>query len=90
VTLTAKSITTRSGLLKELRAIRERGFALNREESEEGVASVAVPVPGPRSVPVSALVVSAPVSRMTDENACAIGGRLRDEAARLAALLRAA
>jgi hypothetical protein len=27
---------------------------------------------------------------MTDENACAIGGRLRDEAARLAALLRAA
>ena len=90
VTLTAKSITTRSGLLKELRAIRERGFALNREESEEGVASVAVPVPGPRSVPVAALVVSAPVSRMTDETARAIGGRVCGEAARLAALLRAA
>ena len=83
VALTAKSVTTRSRLKKELRAVRERGFALNREESEEGVASVAVAVPGPRNAAVAALVVSAPVSRMTDENARAIGARLRDEAARL-------
>jgi DNA-binding IclR family transcriptional regulator len=89
VALTAKSITERSGLVAELRAVRDRGFALNREESEEGVASVGVAVPGPRNVPVAALVVSAPVSRMTDEDAYAIGARLRDEAARLAALLRA-
>ena len=89
VALTAKSITTRSGLLKELRAVRGRGFAVNREESEEGVASVGVPVPGPRDVPVAALVVSAPVSRMADETARATGTRLRDEAARLAGLLRA-
>jgi IclR family transcriptional regulator, acetate operon repressor len=74
-------------LLRELRGIRERGFALNREESEEGVASVGVPVPGPRNVPVAALVVSAPVSPMTGGAAHAIGGRLRDEAARLAGLL---
>jgi DNA-binding IclR family transcriptional regulator len=87
VKLTAKSITKRNGLLKELRTARERGFALNREESEEGVASVGVPVPGPRNVPAAALVVSAPVSRMTDETARAIGARLRDEAARLSGLL---
>ena len=67
--------------------MRERGFALNREESEEGVSSVAVPVPGPRGAPTAALVVSAPVSRMTDEAARAMGPRLRDEAARLASLL---
>jgi len=90
VALTAKSITKRSRLLKELRGIRERGFAINREESEEGVASVGVPVPGPRNVPVAALVVSAPVSRMTDQTALVIGARLRDAATRLAALLRAA
>jgi len=87
--LSARSITTRSGLLAELRVVRPRGCAINLEESEEGVASVAVPVPGPRNVPVAALVVSAPVSRMTDETARAIGERLRDEATRLAALLRA-
>jgi IclR family transcriptional regulator, acetate operon repressor len=86
--LTAKSITKRSALKKELRAVRDRGFALNREESEAGVASVGVAVPGPRNVPVAALVVSAPVSRITDENARAIGARLRDEADRLAVLLR--
>jgi DNA-binding IclR family transcriptional regulator len=87
VARTASSITNRSGLEKELCAVRERGFALNREESEEGVASVGVPGPGPRNVPVAALVVSAPVSRMTDATARAIGGRLCDEAARLAGLL---
>ena len=87
--LTARSITKRSRLLKELRAVRDRGFAVNRGESEEGVASVGVAVPGPRDVPVAALVVSAPVSRMTDENARAIGARLRAEADRLAVLLRA-
>ncbi len=88
--LTARSVTDCSRLLSELQDVRERGFAVNREESEEGVASVAVPVPGPRHAPVAALVVSAPVSRMTDETASAIGARLRDEAARLAGqLLRA-
>jgi len=72
-------------------ALVEIGLAAvrNREESEEGVASVGVAVPGPRNVPVAALVVSAPVSRMTAENARTIGARLRDEADRLAALLRA-
>jgi IclR family transcriptional regulator, acetate operon repressor len=87
--LTTNSITKRSVLKKELCAVRDRGFALNREESEEGVASVGVAVPGPRNAPVAALVVSAPVSRMTDENAHAIGERLRGEAGRLAVLLRA-
>jgi DNA-binding IclR family transcriptional regulator len=87
--LTDRSITRRSGLLAELREVRERGFAVNREESEEGVASVAVPVPGPRQAPVAALAVSAPVSRMTAETAAAVGSRLREEAARLADQLRA-
>jgi IclR family acetate operon transcriptional repressor len=85
--LTGRSITRRRALLAELRRVRERGFAVNREESEEGVASVAVAVPGPRHAPAAALVVSAPVSRMTRENAGATGARLREEAARLAASL---
>jgi IclR family transcriptional regulator, acetate operon repressor len=85
--LTSRSITRRPRLLAELRDVRQRGFALNRGESEEGVASVAVAVPGPRQAPVAALAVSAPVSRMTAEHAAAIGVRLRGEAARLATQL---
>lgn len=44
-TITPRSIDSRSRLKRELSRIRQRGYAANREESEEGVASVAVPIP---------------------------------------------
>lgn len=43
--ITSHSIGSRAELEAELADIRERGYATNREESEEGVASVAVPIP---------------------------------------------
>ena len=43
--ITAASIGSRAELEAELARIRERGYAINWEESEEGVASVAVPIP---------------------------------------------
>lgn len=62
--ITPNSIGTRSELLKELSRIRRRGYAVNREESEDGVASVAVPIrtraPGLRL----ALNAAAPVNRL--------------------------
>jgi DNA-binding IclR family transcriptional regulator len=42
--LTPHFITSRAKLLAELRKIREAGCAVNVEESEEGVASVAIAV----------------------------------------------
>jgi IclR family acetate operon transcriptional repressor len=78
--LTARSITTRSRLLAELKEVRERGCAINLEESEEGVASVAVAVMGPQQVPVAALVVSAPVSRMTKATTAGVAAALRERA----------
>jgi IclR family transcriptional regulator, acetate operon repressor len=78
--LTSRSITTPSRLLAELKTIRERGCAINREESEEGVASVAVTVRGPQRVPIAALVVSAPVSRMTEAAAAKVAAELRERA----------
>jgi DNA-binding IclR family transcriptional regulator len=42
--LTEHSIDSRATLLSELGRIRQRGYAVNREESEESVASVAVPI----------------------------------------------
>ena len=44
-TITDRSIGSRIKLEAELSRIREQGYAINREESEEGVASVAVPIP---------------------------------------------
>ena len=78
--LTARSITTRTRLLAELRRVRERGYAINVEESEEGVTSIAVVVRGPRP---AALVVSGPVPRMTDRAIGQIETELRERAARL-------
>ena len=42
--LTPHSIGSRTSLKLELGRIRERGYAVNREESEESVASLAVPI----------------------------------------------
>jgi DNA-binding IclR family transcriptional regulator len=43
--ITDRSIGSRAALEAELSRVREQGYAVNREESEEGVASVAVPIP---------------------------------------------
>ncbi|GAA2621075.1 IclR family transcriptional regulator [Actinomadura fulvescens] len=84
---TGHSITDTAGLMAELARVRERGHAVNREESEDGVASVAVAVLGPRGRPVAALAISAPVSRLPGERAGELAARLGDEAERLARLV---
>jgi DNA-binding IclR family transcriptional regulator len=62
--ITARSIGSRAELEAELARIRERGYAINREESEEGVASVAVPVPTRAPGPRLALNAAAPRHRL--------------------------
>lgn len=85
--LTPRSIATRPRLLAELRQVRARGCAVSLEGSEEGVISVAVVVRGPQQRPAAALVVSTPVSRMTDEATAKIEAELRDRAAALESAL---
>jgi len=85
--LTQRSVTNLENLLTELRETRERGYALNTEESEDGVASVAVPILGRKDAPAAALVVSAPVTRLDAESAARIAVRLRDDAALLGELI---
>jgi DNA-binding IclR family transcriptional regulator len=85
--LTQRSVTDLESLLAELRETRERGYALNTEESEDGVASVAVPILGRKDAPTAALVVSAPVTRLDAESAERIAARLRDDAALLTELI---
>jgi DNA-binding IclR family transcriptional regulator len=58
------SIGTRSELLRALAEVRRRGYARSREESEEGVASVAVAL-GADISPLMALNISAPMTRMS-------------------------
>jgi IclR family transcriptional regulator, acetate operon repressor len=62
--ITDKTIASREKLEEALQTVRKRGYAVSNEESEDGVASVAVPVATPSGV-VYAVNVSVPTHRMT-------------------------
>jgi DNA-binding IclR family transcriptional regulator len=61
---TPRSIGTRSELFRELAEVRRRGYARSQEESEEGVASIALAL-GPDISPLMAVNISAPLTRMS-------------------------
>ncbi len=63
---TPHTLTTEAALLSDLQATRERGFALDDQERELGVRCVSVAV-FHESLTWSAVSVSGPVTRMTDE-----------------------
>lgn len=78
--ITARSIGTRAELEAELAAIRKRGYAVNREESEEGVASVAVAIPSRAPGLRLALNAAAPVNRLDSSQYPAIATALIEAA----------
>jgi IclR family acetate operon transcriptional repressor len=60
---TAVSMTDRATLLEQLAEIRAQGYALNWEESSEGVSAVAVALRDTSGTPLAALGIAAPSSR---------------------------
>jgi DNA-binding IclR family transcriptional regulator len=70
--ITSHSIVSRTELEAELARIRERGYAVNREESEEGVASVAVAIPTRAPGLRLALNAAAPQSRLDGSHYTAV------------------
>jgi DNA-binding IclR family transcriptional regulator len=65
VTLTDRSIKTKTVLLRELAQIRRRGYAFSSEESEAGVSSVAVAFPPRGGLPHLAFSTAVPRPRMS-------------------------
>ena len=63
--LTKRTMTSMSQLKRELEAVRHQGYALDREECEEGACCIAVPILNARGAAEAALGVSAPVTRLT-------------------------
>jgi DNA-binding IclR family transcriptional regulator len=74
--ITSHSIGTRSELEAELAGIRERGYAVNREESEDGVASLAVPIPTRAPGLLLALNAAAPQDRLNSSQYAAVAAAL--------------
>ncbi len=63
---TAATITDRGALERQLRTIQQQRFAVDDEEWEEGLRSIAVPLRNARGNVVAAIALSAPASRLTD------------------------
>lgn len=63
--LTGRTLTSRSALREEIERVRTQGYALNDQEREEGLRSVAVPIHDRRGKVVAAVNVATPANRRT-------------------------
>jgi DNA-binding IclR family transcriptional regulator len=73
---TRNTITTVPALKRELKRIRERGFAIDDEEIEQGIRCIAAPVLNSANCAVAAISVSGPSSRITPDRFQSIGKTL--------------
>ena len=80
---TEHTITQRGVLARALQAIVQSGYALEDEEWEEGLRSIAVPVRNGRGGVAAALAISAPLSRLDDASIKRVHAALADRALRL-------
>jgi IclR family acetate operon transcriptional repressor len=84
--VTARTIISRKDLERDLATTRRRGYATSNEESEEGVASVAVALNSPSGVHY-AVNASVPINRMSPAVRAAIATALQQAAEELTALV---
>lgn len=78
--ITPRSIGTRARLQTQLSRIRSQCYATNREESEEGVASVAVAVPTRAPGLLLALNAAAPLQRLPAAKYPSVAAALQEAA----------
>lgn len=81
--ITPNTITDKKALIKELYSIREKGYAIDNEESDMGLRCVAAPVFDHAGNAKYALSVSGPTIRMTEERIEAIIQVVKDAAKRI-------
>lgn len=74
---TAQTITDPNAFIAELERTRQRGYALDNEEAEEGVRCVALPILGADGKPVAAISVSGPTFRFDEQRSASMVESLR-------------
>jgi IclR family KDG regulon transcriptional repressor len=84
---TRNSIIKPAAYRAELAATRERGYAIDREEFQDGVSGVSAPVFSPKGLVIATLSLAGPTFRMTEENLRKYGERCVELAAKLSAQL---
>ncbi|WP_224337656.1 HTH-type transcriptional regulator XacR [Haloprofundus halobius] len=66
--ITSNSIQTRDELFESLEAVRERGYAIDDGERLEGLRCIAAPVKMSSGTVLGSISVSAPASRVSDDD----------------------
>lgn len=64
---TKNTITSKEELLKELEKIRQKGYAIDNMEDEEGVKCVGAPILNSKGIAIASISISGPSMRITDE-----------------------
>ena len=80
--LASQSITTRTRLLAELETVRRQGFAIIKDELEEGLIAVAAPVRDHDDSVIGAISISGPAARLADSQLKNLGESIISEIAR--------
>jgi DNA-binding IclR family transcriptional regulator len=83
--VTGRTITSPGRLRAELERVRRRGYATNVEETEPGVRYAAAPVFGADGAIAAALVLGAPVLRVSAADLTRLGPAVAAAAARVSA-----
>jgi IclR family transcriptional regulator, acetate operon repressor len=78
--LTARTITDRAKLERELERVRARGYATAQDELEVGLSALAAPVYGASGEVMAALSISGPTSRLGAVRARSLSPRLLEQA----------
>lgn len=85
---TPATITTAEALRAELARVRERHYAVTRDEEEEGLSAVATAIRGPGGELLGVLTTSGPTQRLDQRRVREAAGRLRHLAGRIEAVLQ--
>ncbi|MEO5834560.1 MAG: IclR family transcriptional regulator [Nakamurella sp.] len=80
---TARTVTDRDLLARQLSQAREQGWAATLGEYEDGLNAIAAPVFNLTGAVIAALSVSGPSYRLTESALTALAATVRDAAARL-------
>jgi len=69
---TTSTITNAAALIRQIKLVRQRGYALNDQESEPGLRAIAVPVRNRQGQTIAAISVSGPATRLSMEALLAV------------------
>lgn len=86
--MTANTITDRAELLRDLELTRQRGYALETQESSRNLSCVSAPVLGPDGNAIAAFTACLPINELTPEIIAITAPRVLEAAHRIGSRMR--